>query len=88
MRKRGLKFRLTSGERGGIIKMFDVFRAVRLNDDQLEPDAVRGGSRFAADKCAVPFVKPHHATACLVDSSAEAHSAKAAGSEREGGSLA
>ena len=67
--------------------MLDLFRAVRVNDDQLET-AVGGVTRFAADKCTLPFVKPHHAKARLADPSAEAHRANVAGAEREGGSLA
>jgi hypothetical protein len=77
MRQRRLKFRLTSGERGGIIKMLDLFRAVRLNDDQLEPDAAGGRPRLAPDECALPFVKPHHRAACLADLSAGADRATA-----------
>jgi hypothetical protein len=82
MRQRRLKFRLTSGERGGIIKMLDLFRAVRLNDDQLEPDAAGRRPRFASDKCALPFVKPDHRASLSRPRSLSRRSAERGGGRR------
>jgi hypothetical protein len=54
------QFGLPASERPGIVEMLNALGAVGLNYDELE--TARGcGTRFATDKVALPFVKPHHA---------------------------
>ncbi len=56
----GLEFCLPLRQVRRIVKMLDLLAAIRLNDDQLEPRATGGGSRFTPDERTLPFVKPHH----------------------------
>ena len=60
MREGGLELGLPAGEDRRVVESFDVLRAVGLYDHQFEAVAAGGGTCFAADERALPFVEPDH----------------------------